>query len=33
MVGGVTVAAHEYVRATEDVDFVPAPERLTDAQG
>lgn len=26
VVGGVAVAAHEYVRATEDVDLVPAPE-------
>lgn len=26
VVGGVAVAAHEYVRATEDVDFVPAPD-------
>lgn len=25
VVGGVAVAAHEYVRATEDVDLVPAP--------
>jgi predicted nucleotidyltransferase len=26
VVGGVAVAAHEYVRATEDVDLVPAPD-------
>lgn len=26
VVGGVAVAAHEYVRATEDVDVVPAPD-------
>ena len=26
VVGGVAVAAHEYVRATEDVDIVPAPD-------
>lgn len=25
VVGGVAVAAHEYVRATEDVDLVPEP--------
>ena len=25
VVGGVAVAAHDYVRATEDVDLVPAP--------
>lgn len=35
VVGGVAVAAHEYVRATEDVDVVPAPtpgnlDRLAD---
>jgi predicted nucleotidyltransferase len=27
VVGGVAVAAHEYVRATEDVDLVPAPDQ------
>lgn len=26
VVGGVAVAAHEYVRATEDVDLVPSPD-------
>lgn len=26
VVGGVAVAAHEYVRATEDIDLVPAPD-------
>lgn len=28
VVGGVAVAAHGYVRATEDVDLVPDPENL-----
>ncbi|MEJ7786280.1 MAG: hypothetical protein WKF96_15865 [Solirubrobacteraceae bacterium] len=27
VVGGVAVAAHEYVRATEDLDLVPAPDQ------
>lgn len=27
VIGGVAVAAHGYVRATKDVDIVPAPER------
>jgi hypothetical protein len=27
IVGGVAVAAHEYVRATEDVDLVPDPSQ------
>jgi len=27
LIGGLAVAAHGFVRATEDVDVVPAPER------
>jgi hypothetical protein len=27
VIGGVAVAAHGYVRATEDVDLVPDPDR------
>jgi hypothetical protein len=27
VIGGVAVAAHGFVRATEDVDIVPAPDR------
>jgi len=27
VIGGVAVAAHGYVRATEDVDVVPDPDR------
>ncbi|HEX4110641.1 MAG TPA: hypothetical protein VHX88_21105 [Solirubrobacteraceae bacterium] len=27
IIGGLAVAAHGYVRATEDLDIVPAPDR------